>query len=60
MIPDEALNYLETELMPLKVYALVDDEGIVWWRVDDGGGKWSDMFTCSVGDRILHINELVN
>lgn len=59
MIPNEALNYFEYETMPFKVFALVDENGVVWWRTDDGKGKWTDMFECSVGDRTLHINELI-
>jgi hypothetical protein len=56
--PSDAINYAESDLWPYKVFAIVDDKGVIWWRVKDDSGGWTDMFECSVGDRKMHIDEL--
>lgn len=53
-IPSDAINYAEYNMMPFKVFAIKDDKGVVWWRVDD-----TDIYECSIGDRKMHIDELI-
>jgi hypothetical protein len=40
----------------LRVKSLQDRHGDIWWAEDDK----PDMFRCSVGDRVMHIDELAD
>ena len=43
------------EATGLRVFAVYDrDSDAIWWAEDDR----PDVFACSVGDRVLHIDEL--
>lgn len=54
MTPEEALNQFQ-EATGLRVFAVLDPDGTVWWRKPETG---TPSFECTIGDRFLHVDEL--
>lgn len=52
--PAAALGRFE-EATGLRVFAVLDRDGTVWWAKPGAGAP---VFECTVGDRVLHIDEL--
>lgn len=54
MTPAEALHQFETTT-GLRVFAVLDRDGTAWWAKQETAPA---SFECTVGDRVLHIDEL--
>jgi hypothetical protein len=52
--PEEALKQFQ-QASGLRVFAVLDQEGTAWWAK---GEAETPTFECTIGDRVLHIDEL--
>jgi hypothetical protein len=54
--PEEALKQFQ-QVTGLRVFAVLDPDGTVWWAKVD---VEAPTFECTVGDRVLHVDELAS
>jgi hypothetical protein len=54
--PEEALRQFE-QTTGLRVFAVLERDGTAWWAKTAAG---TPVFECTIGDRVLHIDELAS
>lgn len=58
MTPEEALRQFQ-QVTGLRVFAVLEPDGTAWWAKPETETE-PPTFECTIGDRILHIDELAS